>query len=118
MAEIVLNDRVVGYLATQVVALSTELGGRWWWKKWSEPWEVIEWLMTRTNDDAPLPEFDDGIDDEGQSTEELQNDLFTYPDQRASGPIRPLVIYSLRWLNADDVNVLWDRYGFSDTTLL
>ncbi|GAA2071989.1 hypothetical protein GCM10009821_07500 [Aeromicrobium halocynthiae] len=116
MAEIVLEDRVHGYLATRVESVAEGVSGRLWWTKWSEPREVIEWLMMRTDETSPLPEYVDGLDLTGDAVEELRGGTLTYIDHSDPDQDRP-VTYSLRWLNADDVDVLWDKLGFGSRTL-
>ena len=120
LAVVRLDGQVVGFLATKVDVLWTRAGGHLWWTHWGDPREVLGWLLTRTADDSPLPEWDGGIDFSGSAFAELETGTTTYTDNRGTSPWenRPAFTYDLEWLSGPEREAQWHKYGFDDTTLI
>jgi hypothetical protein len=118
LAEVTLDGRIVGYLATQVDVRCTQSGGHLWWRRWSDYHEELTGLCTRTVADSPLREWEDWIFDLKNGTSYL-DDLRAgryverdYSDAAMKQPWqeRAMVTYSLRWLSGDERASLWETY--------
>jgi len=116
-----LHGHAVGYLATRVETYAESVGGRLWWTKWSQPREIVEYLMTRTDHSSPLPDWDDNLDVTGSVVDELRTGTTEYLDHRAAGTgswdDAEVYAYQLDWLDGDERAQAWKTYGFGDTHL-
>lgn len=110
-----LDGQTVGYLVTKVGPGWEQVSGHLWWTRW-EPREYVEWEMTRVDEDAPLPEFADGLNDSEDVVEEFLSGRFVMTDHRPdSGPWedRRDFTYVLEWLEGDEHDRAWTRFGFA-----
>lgn len=121
VAALELDERIVGYLATRVDPVSEVSGGHLWWTRWETPREVLIWLQSRIDPEAPLPEWDDGFDLFGDFLDELETGSIEVTDHRPESGAwedREVFRYRLRWLSGVQRDEAWDMFGFGDTHIV
>jgi len=118
IAGVMMGDFEVGYLATNVDIVWDHGGGALWWSKWINAREMVQWMITRTDEGSPLPDYDDGIDFFGAALREFESGWVSYPDDRGTEPLdrRDVYEYRLNWLTGAAREAAWADFGFDETT--
>jgi hypothetical protein len=120
IATVNADGKVVGYLATNVEVMWEGAGGILWWTRWVKPRECIEWMLTRTDITASLPQWTDGWDFDGDTgvLEDLERGQFEFPDYAFDGSWnqRDVTVYDLIWLVGEERDSAWRAYGYGDAS--
>lgn len=108
VGELIHQDEVVGYVATQVACIVDAVGGRLWWTRWGDPYEFLTLVVVASTPGSPLPEWDDPwwfVDGNYSDIRDLGSGRFSYPDQRDG--IDGEVAFHVRWLSGAAREAAW-----------